>query len=90
MIGAAEIDAIAEWIDRRQGREVQAVEDWFLARQVEEGAVLHQARRYYGAATWSVVDGTNVQTAFEALFVLGFQIGVDAERRRRDAKELPS
>lgn len=90
-IGATEINAIARWIDQRlESGEAGAIREWFDARTIEEPAVIGQAIRYGSAAAEAVEEGEEMWGAYTSLFVLGFQLGIDAERRRRDAQELPA
>jgi hypothetical protein len=90
MIDAAELGAIANWIDRRlEEGDGDAVNEWFTARTVDELAVIHQAIRYAAAGMVTVAAGDPVEGALTSVFVIGFQLGLDAERRRRDAREMP-
>lgn len=90
MIVASEIHAIANWIDRNYGdSRPEAVGDWFEARTVDELAVIEQAARYSSAARVALGCGEELDAAFVSVFVIGFQLGLDAERRRRDSQELP-
>ena len=91
MIDAREIDAIAEWIDRRLGEgEGDAVTEWFAVRDIEELAVIRQAARYAVGGMSSLGEGQDLHGVLTSVCVIGFQLGLDAERRRRDRQELPA
>lgn len=90
MIDAAEIEAIADWIDRRYAnRDGAAVGEWFDARGVDAKPIYESAFRYTSAALLEDPDRQD-PAAIASVFVLGFQLGLDAERRRRDREGLPA
>ena len=102
-IDAAELGRIVAWLE--DGYPVEAdgwpgngLEEWAAARSIDLEALTRIAGRQAGtifAHVASVVhDGRHRPlTPIEGLaaaVILGFQLGVDAERRRRDSAELPS
>lgn len=91
MIDAREIDAIAEWVDRRlAGGDGDAITEWFAVRDVDEHAVIRQAIRYGVGGMSSLGEGQDLHGVLTSVCVIGFQLGLDAERRRRDRQELPA
>ncbi len=91
MIEATEIDAICDWLDRKfDGGGSAEVRAWFEARGIDFFSVARQAERYSAASLLEIAGGTPPGATLMVSFLLGFQVGIDAERRRRDAQELPS
>jgi hypothetical protein len=100
MIDLPELLAVSDFIEARsQSSSARCIEDWCEARDVDSKAVL----RFAGAIVRSTLEtiaqeeaergeiaATEVEAAFIAATVTALQVGVDAERRRRDQRELPA
>jgi hypothetical protein len=100
-IDARELAAIEAWLDRSGEGAGNALVQWADARDIELAAVVRIANRQAdsilaelrrGVVFGSPGCGPRLGTveALAGAMILGFQLGVDAERRRRDGAELPS
>ena len=89
MIDSETIDAIGDWVDAELRVPDYPVEKWFAARDVDEEAVVRHATRCCDAAADRAAQGFDARAVFSSLFVLGFQMGLEAECRRRNKAELP-
>lgn len=90
-ITASEISAICDWLDRRLEAEgPDGMQAWFGAREIDGDAAIREAARYAEACIHSLGEAHSLTELFASAFTIGFQAGIDAERRRRDVQGLPS
>lgn len=84
-IGAAELEGVSRWL----GEQAPSLEEWAAARAIDlytlTALALAQARVLDEQVEAGAVPS---QEAIATAMILGAQLGVDVERRRRDAAEL--
>ena len=100
MIDLAELLRISDFLEARsETSSARCIVDWCDAREISPEAIL----RYAHAMTRSTLETlareeaasgcragrADVEAAIAAAIATAVQVGIDAERRRRDGAELP-
>jgi hypothetical protein len=93
--------AITDFLQRgSEASSARSIDDWCNAREIDPADVVRYAETITRCCLETVAleeretkrtaSPAAVESAIAAAIVTGLQVGVDAERRRRDARELPS
>ncbi|MDX6609044.1 MAG: hypothetical protein QOF85_969 [Solirubrobacterales bacterium] len=99
-LGLVEFEEIAAFLEARSpAGSARDIASWCGARDVDSQDVLYFARALTRSCLETIAAAENrtgepppasaVEAAIAAAIVTALQIGVDSERRRRDARELP-
>lgn len=95
-IGVVELWAICEWLERTHHPSTDSepggdkLDEWAEARSIDIRAVCRFAADQADTMFRELADEKlNLREGVMATAIIGFQLGIDAERRRRDRAELP-
>lgn len=85
------VEAVAELMTQvHRSGEAEDWDRWCESRAVDPEAVHWVKRRMMAAVAGSVQGGEPLHVALEAAFLCTFQYALEAERCRRNLKELPT
>lgn len=95
-----ELMAITDFLDRGSSEgSADSINAWCAAREIDAPDVVRYAETISRCCLEAIANEETqtgqtqtpaaVEQAIAAAIVTGLQVGVDAERRRRDARELP-
>jgi hypothetical protein len=98
-IAMAELEVALQFLDARGPRSLRSIEGWCDARDALARDILFFSRGLTQSCLATIAEGeastgnqagrAEVESAIVAAIVTALQVGVDVERRRRDAQELP-